>query len=56
MGLLRICVVIQECDSGAYTRYAKIPEGRITVTGANDKFTNSFELNSRGDPRLKKLK
>jgi len=52
-GLTQICKILQSCDSGAYTRYAEIREGNKIVHGANDKFTESFVINSRGDPRLK---
>ena|GEM_PF-7068466 len=53
-GLKRICIILQECDSGAYTRYAAIQEDNgMMVGGANDRFTESFALNQRGEPRLK---
>jgi len=55
-GLSRICIILQECDSGAYTRYAKIEDDRKVVGGANDRFTQSFELNPRNDPRLKSFR
>ena len=53
--LSNICSVIQECDSGSYTRYAKVFNGKHTITGGNDRFTQSFELNDRNNPHIKVL-
>jgi hypothetical protein len=52
-GLKKICTILQSCDSGAYTRYANVNEGNIHVSGANDRFTESFIINKRGNPRIK---
>jgi len=54
-GLKEICIMLQSCDSGAYTRYAEVYEGNKMVAGMNDNFTASFLLNQRGDPRLKEF-
>jgi len=51
-GLVSLCITLQACDSGSYTRYATIQEGNKFVTGVNDRFTASFKLNKRGNPRL----
>ncbi len=51
--LRHICVILQECDSGAYTRYATIRESGKSVDGGDDNFTNSFVFNRRGEPRLR---
>ena len=53
--LSNICSVIQECDSGSYTRYAKVFNGKYIITGGNDRFTQSFELNDRNNPHIKVL-
>lgn len=49
----RVCVVLQQCDSGAYTYYAQIREGNKTVTGGNERFTDSFILDENNNPRLR---
>ena len=49
----RVCIVLQQCDSGAYTYYAQIREGNKTVTGGNKRFTESFILDENNNPRLK---
>lgn len=56
IGLVKICTTLQTCDSGAYTRYAKIKnQDGSYVGGGNDRFTSSFTKNERGDYRLKEL-
>lgn len=52
-GLKNICIIMQECDSGAYTRYANIEENGAIIGGGNKRFDNSFVLNERDEPRLK---
>ena len=52
-GLMKVCTILQSCDSGAYTRYAKVRDGDKMVSGANDNFTSSFTINQRGVPRIK---
>jgi hypothetical protein len=49
----RVCVVLQQCDSGAYTFYAQIREGDKMVTGGNESFTESFILDENNNPRLR---
>ena len=49
----RVCVVLQQCDSGSYTYYAQIREGNQTITGGNLNFTNSFILDENNNPRLR---
>ena len=43
-GLVSICKVIQNCDSGAYTRYGVTRDKRRRVfhKNGNDRFTQSF--------------
>ncbi len=52
--LRNLCLILQFCDSGAYTYYAKINEGKAYVTGGNARFTSSFELTNKNTPLLKK--
>mgnify|MGYP002800945100 FL=1 len=54
--LRNMCLILQFCDSGAYTYYAKIKEGNVYVTGGNECFTNSFILTNKGTPVLAKAK
>ena len=49
----RVCIVLQQCDSGAYTYYAQVREGNKNVTGGNERFTNSFILDENNNPRLR---
>lgn len=52
-GLAELAIILQTCDSGAYTRYAKIGESNgAVVGGGSDYFTASF-VNNNGKPRLK---
>lgn len=54
--IMNAAIVLQSCDSGAYTTYARIleedKEGSRYVKGGNLRFTSSFKLNERGNPRL----
>jgi penicillin-binding protein 1A len=52
-GLQKICIILQQCDSGAYTRLATIRSNGIYYTGGNDRFTQSFTTGENGMPRLK---
>lgn len=52
--LRNLCLILQFCDSGAYTYYAKINEGQAYVTGGNARFTRSFEQTNKNTPLLKK--
>jgi len=53
VGLVEIAIILQTCDSGAYTRYAKIVESSgAIVGGGSDRFTASF-TQKNGKPRLK---
>ena len=52
--LRNMCLILQFCDSGAYTYYAKIKEGKTYVSGGNERFTKSFEKTNKGTPILKK--
>jgi len=56
-GLKNLCVMLQQCDSGAYTRYSAVKSGtgkiKYYIGGGNDNFTNSFVLDEQGKPRLK---
>ena len=52
--LRNMCLILQFCDSGAYTYYAKVKEGNKYVSGGNARFTKSFELTGKGTPVLKR--
>ncbi len=52
--LRNLCLILQFCDSGAYTFYAKIKENNAFVSGGNQNFTNSFEMTNKNTPVLKK--
>lgn len=52
--LRNLCLILQFCDSGAYTFYAKIKEGNAYITGGNKNFTDSFEITNKNTPILKK--
>lgn len=52
--LRNLCLILQFCDSGAYTYYAKIKEEETYVTGGNAGFTKSFEQTNKNTPILKK--
>lgn len=55
--LQKLCIVLQHCDSGAYTRYATINGGeKLYYHGGSDNFTSSFVIGSDGNPRLKTFK
>ena len=43
-----VCDILQHCDSGAYTRYAKVKTGSIYSYAGNDNFTASFKRNKNG--------
>ena len=52
--LQKICIILQQCDSGAYTRYATLKDkSGLYYTGGNDRFTSSFVIGKNGMPRLK---
>ena len=55
-GLKNLCVMLQQCDSGAYTRYSAVPhqngQSKHYVGGGNDIFTDSFVKDEKGVPRL----
>lgn len=51
--LCQLCQVMQNCDSGAYTFYAKAYDKGQIHQGGNRKFTKSFDFNKYGVPRLK---
>ena len=56
-GLQKLCITLQQCDSGAYTRYATINAGDgLYYCGGSDRFTKSFTIGSDGNPRLKTYK
>ena len=52
--LRNLCLILQFCDSGAYTFYAKIKEDNAYITGGNKNFTDSFEMTNKNTPILKK--
>ena len=55
--LQKLCIVLQHCDSGAYTRYATINGGEnLYYHGGSDNFTSSFVIGSDGNPRLRTYK
>ena len=50
--LMNVCVILQHCDSGAYTHYASIREDGKFVAGGNQRFTDSFKFDETNTPRL----
>ena len=52
--LQKLCITLQQCDSGAYTRFATINGGQNGFyLGGSDRFTKSFTIGKDGNPRLK---
>ena len=52
-GFAELAIILQTCDSGAYTRYARVTETNgAVIGGGNDRFTESFTIVD-GKPRLK---
>ena len=52
--LSSVCFCLQNSDSGAYTRYAKVKNsGGIYSHGGNDSFTGSFYFDENHRPKLK---
>ena len=44
IGLERLCILLQQCDSGAYTIYATINDEKgFAYKGGSERFTRSFE-------------
>ena len=55
--LTKLCVALQQCDSGAYTTFAKVKgEDGQYHRGRNEKFTESFVTGDDGYKRLKTYK
>ena len=57
-GLVRICEILQTCDSGAYTRYAvtRDEKRKVYYYNGNDRFTDSFQKPSDISKRKLRLK
>lgn len=56
-GLQKLCIILQQCDSGSYTRYSTINAGNgLFYHGGSDRFTKSFTVGNDGNPRLKTYK